>query len=120
MNRVLKIILVVIIISSCRSGTQPYRSYLSGSPGEVLVVMPEYYWSGIPGKACREVFGAPYEMLPQYEPVFDMVQISPDPFNDFFRLHTNALIAEISPEIKRKRKKSGEIKREASRFKRNR
>lgn len=92
---------VIIFIMACRPGNPVRFSQLSGSPGEVLIVMPEDAWNGNPGETCRELFARPYEMLPQYEPVFDVVHIPFDSYKDFFLMHRNILIAEISPGIAR-------------------
>lgn len=90
-------IIIFIIILSCRQEKRGYLTKLAGSPGEVLIVMSANDWNGTPGEACRELFSKPYEMLPQYEPVFDVVHITFESFKDFFRLHRNILIAEINP-----------------------
>lgn len=91
-------IIIFFIILSCRPENRGYLTKLSGSPGEVLIVMSENDWNGAPGETCRELFSKPYEMLPQYEPVFDVVHVTFESFKDFFRLHRNILIAEINPE----------------------
>ncbi len=98
MYRLFKILLPIFItILSCRQENRGYLTKLSGSPGEVLIVMSENDWNGTPGEACRELFSKPYDMLPQYEPIFDVVHITFASFKDFFRLHRNILIAEINP-----------------------
>ncbi|MBN2481963.1 MAG: DUF4837 family protein [Bacteroidales bacterium] len=93
------IISLTILIVACRSESRTRLSGLTGSSGEVLVVMSENAWNGGPGETCRELFNQAYEMLPQYEPVFDVVHITFESYKDFFLLHRNVLIAEISPGI---------------------
>lgn len=92
-------VLLMALAHSCNRGNRSGNSSLYGKPGEVLIVMSEEAWEGSPGNACRDLFGIPFEMLPQYEPQFDISHIGFGSYRDFFLLHRNILVTRIDPEM---------------------
>jgi len=87
------------VITSCGEGSQ--KAVLpssSGKVGEMLVVVNESQWNGIPGEAIRKVFQQPIPALTQYEPTFSIVFISHKQFSKMFRTHRNILIVDIDKE----------------------
>ena len=72
-----------------------------GSAYEVLVVCDNNIWNGKLGKELRNVLQEPVEMINQNEPMFDIVQISPNNFNSVFPSHRNILKINCSPNIKK-------------------
>ena len=57
---------------------KPVASYLQG---QVLVIMDAQQWQAPLGEALRHGLAAPMPGMPQPEPVFDLLHISPDAFN---------------------------------------
>jgi hypothetical protein len=97
MKRMVPIIfLFPIVILSCKSDSQPLLPDIGGKPGDVAVVISKADWDGDIGAEYREIFSQPYEMLPQYEPVYDLINVSYDAFNQLFQRHRNIIFTEIS------------------------
>ncbi len=67
---------------------------LSGSSGEMLVVLDKAKWEGPLGNKIREVLASPVPMLPQQEPQFDLVNVSPVAFSKLYQTHRNVLFIE--------------------------
>lgn len=90
---ILSPILAVFIFTSCDGG-----GFLSASStaNEVLVVMDENAWEGKAGRAVFDVLNSPSKGLPQFEPNFRILQITPDNFTSTFRVARNIIIPEIS------------------------
>ncbi|HDZ40414.1 MAG TPA: DUF4837 family protein [Bacteroidetes bacterium] len=87
---------LAIIVNSCgdSGGSQVILPNLSGSSGEVLVVLDKAKWEGPLGHKIREVLGAPVPKLPQAEPYFDLVNTSPGAFSKLYQTHRNVLFVE--------------------------
>jgi hypothetical protein len=97
---VLFLLLSSVITFSCRSGKNEVLAGPYGKTGEVLVVMPRENWNGAEGELIRNLFSLPYEMLPQYEPVFDIAAVIPSGFRDFLLLHRSIIIVQTTPGIR--------------------
>jgi len=104
MRRIFKILAFCFVLSlvflgiTCRNYNSDILADASGRPGELLVVMDQALWEGKAGEAVKKIFGQPYDVLPQYEPCFDIIHIVPDAFKDFFLLYGNILYVDISPQ----------------------
>lgn len=85
-------ILVVLIFASCDS------AFLSASSmsNEVLVIMDEDEWEGKAGRALFDVLNSPAKGLPQFEPNFRILQITPNNFTSTFKVARNIIMPEIS------------------------
>jgi hypothetical protein len=90
------VLLLPVILSSCKSDSKPLLPNIGGKPGDVAVVISKADWDGKIGEEYRKVFSVPYEMLPQYEPVYDLININYDAFNELFQRHRNIIFTEIS------------------------
>lgn len=95
----------ILLLSSCNTSTQPSLPNVSGSAGEVVVVMGKANWDGAIGEALKDIYLREYSILPQPEPSFDLIHIPPDAFNNIFRQNRNIIMLNIessipSPEIK--------------------
>ncbi|MCB8995384.1 MAG: DUF4837 family protein [Bacteroidales bacterium] len=105
-------LLLSLLMSSCLknpgAGGSERNSGLpnvSGAAGEVLVVMDNNLWKGEGGNILRTSLEQEYPALPQPEPLFDVIHISSDAFDDLFKIHRTILIADVSsantnPEVK--------------------
>ena len=89
-------VVLVFIIHSCGSDSnQVILPNISGSSGEVLVVLDKARWEGPVGDKIREILASPVPMLPQPEPHFDLVNVSPAAFSKLYQTHRNVLFVEI-------------------------
>jgi hypothetical protein len=94
---------VTILSYSCKESGTPGSSNLilpnvSGSAGEVLIVMDPEAWKSRPGTILRETLEQEYPALTQPEPLFDVIQITPGAFDNVFRQHRTILIVNIARE----------------------
>jgi len=109
MKNLLKIsILFFLIISVCSCGdpvSSPGKTKggvllpnISGSAGEVLIVMDNTNWKSNAGNTLRETLEQVYPALPQPEPLFDVVHITDAAFDNLFQLHRSIIKVNIEPE----------------------
>jgi len=96
-------LLFVVFVTGCgRSGDSAASRILSnvtGSSGEVVVVTEKSLWDGDQGKRLRDVFEAATPALPQYEPMFNLLQVTPAGFGKLYQNHRNLLVISVDPEI---------------------
>ncbi len=72
---------------------------ITGSAGEVIVVLNKAVWEESIGKTVKEIMKQEYPMIPQAEPIFDMVMIPPSGFSDIFKNHRNIVITKVGDEF---------------------
>ena len=78
--------LSLLLFSACSSESSPAAvvserssiNYAHGKINQVLVVADSSLWKGIPGDTFFYYFSAPYILLPQPEPIFDIIQLTPE------------------------------------------
>lgn len=93
---------ILSLLASCSDGSKkPLLVHSKGQPSEVLVVMGEDMWSGSLGDTVRSVLTGDVMGLPQPEPCFRMLHISPDCFTRNFRSISNILQVTIDPKLKK-------------------
>lgn len=82
------------LLTSCDVG----NSFLtaSGSTNEVIVLMDEPAWEGSAGRTLFNVLNSNVKALPQPEPNFRIVQLTPENFTSTFKMARNIIIPEIS------------------------
>ncbi|MBS0011608.1 MAG: DUF4837 family protein [Bacteroidales bacterium] len=90
------IIILTFVFHSCNdSGRgQAMKLNVSGSTGEVLVILDKARWEGPLGDKIREVLAAPVDMLPQMEPHFNLINVSPAVFGKLYQTHRNVIFVE--------------------------
>jgi len=98
MRNLLPIVFVLFFLSACESGNEDLMPTITGKAFEVVVVMEDGYWEGPAGKIVRDTLGADMDGLLQSEPVFSIVRIASDAFNNLFRTHRNILRINIHPD----------------------
>ncbi len=93
LNVFLSISCAAILFISCDGG-----GFLSASStaNEVLVIMDENAWEGSAGRALFDVLNSPAKGLPQIEPNFKILQITPNNFTSTFKMARNIIVPEIS------------------------
>lgn len=68
----------------------------SGSTNEVLVVIDENLWEGAEGRALFDLLNSNAKALPQPEPNFRILQITPENLSSTFKMSRNIIIPDIS------------------------
>jgi hypothetical protein len=96
-------LLFTILLVSCKTDSKPLLPEVIGKQGEVAIIINKAEWDTKVGETYRLVFSAPYEMLPQYEPVFNVFQVPYDAFNELFIRHRNVIFTQISPKYSQSR-----------------
>lgn len=74
---------------------------VTGTTGEVLVVMDRQMWDGSPGVAFREHVSPFLIGLPQPEPAFTVLPIRPDGFRDLYVSHRNIIQVSTEPGLQK-------------------
>src|SRR5690554_3062002 len=90
----LTILATTILFTSC-DGSGGFIS-ASGANNEILVIMDDSAWVGNEGRALFDVLNSNVKGLPQPEPNFRIIQISPDNFSSTFKMARNIIIPDIS------------------------
>ncbi len=94
--------LMVAFIASCGdSSLTRTLPNVTGTTGEVLVVMDKYMWDGSPGRAIREQVSPLLIGLPQPEPAFTILPVNPSGFRDIYVSHRNIIQVTIDPGIQK-------------------
>jgi len=70
-----------------------------GAAGELVVVADVDVWNGAAGDTLQAVMAQPYPVLPQYEPLMDVVHLEPELFDRFWKPHRNILVLEVADRI---------------------
>lgn len=96
--------LLLPLFTSCKydsKGKMTSLPNVTGSAGEVIVVLEKEAWEEPIGLAYSDVLKAEYPMIPQVEPLFDVVFISPTNFSDIFRSHRNIIVTKVGNEYQK-------------------
>ncbi len=70
-----------------------------GRPYELVVVANQPIWVGDLGDTLRSVLAAPIPYLPQIEPEFDVLRVTPDGFTNIVADHRNVLKVVVDPTL---------------------
>jgi hypothetical protein len=90
----------LLTLSSCGdSSLTRTLPNITGSSGEVLVVTERSLWEGRTGELIRKELAANLVGLPQSEPVFSLLQVTPSGFTNLFMVHRNVVFIGTDPEI---------------------
>lgn len=99
MNKLVKYITLFFfaaLFQSCDENKAHVLPRHSGAPGELLCVMSDERYESRTGDIIHEHLGATQPLLPQAEPYFDIVQLTPVQVNNITRYHRNLLFVNIS------------------------
>jgi hypothetical protein len=99
LNLVVFNVLLVSLASCGDSSLTRTLPNVTGTTGEVLVVMDRYMWDGSPGQAIREQVSPLLAGLPQPEPAFSVLPVNPDGFRDIYVAHRNIIQVKTEPGI---------------------
>ncbi len=84
-----------LFFQSCNNSNVPHKN-ITGKAYELIVVISNASWNGVPGKMIQETLGQPHVALPQEEPIFNLVNVPPDAFKSIFKSTRNILMVTIS------------------------
>ena len=102
-TNIIIVMLLTLMAVSCGDG-KVQKSLLpgvSGSAGEVLVVMDRGYWSKDTGKQFKNLLTEDTPGLPQSEPLFNVINIPRKAFSELFRIHRNIIITKIDNSVEK-------------------
>lgn len=102
-NLFIVILLFVPLLFSCkneRGKNQILLPKISGKAGEILLIISNANWEGEPGNAFRDLLTHEQYGLPQPEPVFNLVNVTPGNFSKIHQTHRNIIQYNISPDVK--------------------
>lgn len=102
MKRISRIAICAMTLVSafaCRNNTKPLLPNVSGKAGEVIVVIGKDNWEGNLGNEIGSLLARDCEYLPQREPLYSLVNLSPAAFSDMFKLHRNIVIFNIDSTV---------------------
>ncbi len=91
----------VVAAVSCKSSGKALLPNVSGRAGEVVVVMDKANWEGNLGNEARGILARDCEFLPQREPLYSLVNISPNAFTDMFKYHRNIVMINIDTTVRK-------------------
>ena len=92
--------LALVSMSACEGdGARVALPGKVGAAGELVVVAPPEVWAGPAGDTIQALMGQPYPVLPQYEPLMDVVHLEPALFDRFWKPHRNILVLEVADRV---------------------
>lgn len=101
MKKYFPILLAALAVVGCNSKktSQALLPNVSGKAGEVLVVTEKTNWDGLLGSTVREYLARDCDFLPQREPLYSLVNITPATFTNIFKIHRNLILFNIDPKV---------------------
>ena len=98
-STILICMLALVSAFSWRNKTKPLLPNVSGKAGEVIVVIGKDNWEGNLGNEIGSLLARDCDYLPQREPLYSLVNLSPAAFTDMFKLHRNIVIFNIDSTV---------------------
>lgn len=96
MKTLLSTLLLVVLLSSCNTNKQGITLVeSSGRMNSLVIIADNDLWKGAVGDTLREIIVNPVLGLPQDEPQFSIVQVSPDKFGKLFDNSRNLLFINL-------------------------
>lgn len=89
------ILLLSIFYYSCNLDTSIPVSEATGNIDEIIVIMEKQHWQGALGDTVRHYFTQAYNILPQFEPIFDVRYLEPDGFSNLLTSARNVIIFDV-------------------------
>lgn len=91
----LSLVLVVLVLASCKGEKNLFTPTSSGRPYEVLAVVDENVWERPAGRALFNVLDTDVPGLPQSERSFRISNTDPKHFDRILKLFRNIIVADI-------------------------
>ena len=98
-SKIITCALVLLGAVSCGGSTKSLLPNVSGKAGEVIIVVGKDNWEGNLGNEIGGLLARDCEYLPQREPLYSLVNLSPSAFTDMFKLHRNIVIFNIDSTV---------------------
>lgn len=98
MKKLLAFLCLPLLMLSCKS-SGPTLPGISGKAGEIIVVMDKSLWEGAVGEEARNLLGAECPYLPQIEPMFSTVHVTPSNLSDLFKIHRNIVLFQVNAQL---------------------
>lgn len=97
MNKINTILIVVaLILNSCKNKTEKTLPIITGKAGEVVVVINNNIETSQAGQTLKKILTTEVVGLPQSEPTLDYINIPLNAFTNIFKTHRNIIICEIN------------------------
>ncbi len=87
---------LITLLASCRGERTPLLPNVTGSAGQVVLVVNAPVWETEAGSQLRRTLGSEHPALPQAEPLFDIVRIPHASFTNLFKTHRNIMVINVS------------------------
>ncbi|MBN2892366.1 MAG: DUF4837 family protein [Bacteroidales bacterium] len=89
---------LTLFFYSCNfyENSNPVKPNATGKAGEIIVVIQDNLWEGHVGDTIYYALAKPFDVLPQDEATFDVVQIPHDAFQNIFKSHRNIIFINVS------------------------
>jgi len=94
--------LAVILFTGfgCKTDNETLKPKISGSAGEVLIVIPDALWNSEAGDTLKGLLSQEVPDLPQPEPMFNIIRVVPAEFDKIFQTHRNIIFVKIGRQYK--------------------
>ena len=89
----------MIFFQSCSDDGQVLHKNITGKANELVVVISNEFWDGVPGEVIKNTLGQSQLILPQNEPMFDLVNVPREGFKSIFKTTRNILQVNISSSV---------------------
>lgn len=99
----LSVALVAMVLTGCdalHTLSKSNRKTAQGRPYELVLVANQPIWMGPLGDSLRALLAAPIDYLPQTEPEFDVMRVTPDGFTNIVVDHRNILKVVVDPSLR--------------------
>lgn len=87
---------IIALLSSCNNFSGGGLMSASAATSEVLVLMEDDGYASESGQALKSLLRSPVKGLPQIEPNFTVIQVSPKNFTSTFKMVRNIVVPDIS------------------------
>lgn len=99
MDKLIAILFSVIVLYSCSEDASHVLPRYTGAPGEIICIIGDSDYEGRPGDIIHQYLGGTHPMLPQAEPLFDLVQMNRSQVNHITQQHRNLLFVHLSAQM---------------------
>jgi len=94
-NLLIVIVSVSLLFSCSNKTNQGIKRSITGNAGEMVIVMANNLWDSTPGEVLKKNLGQSQLSLPQDEPIFNLIHIPHNAFENLFKTTRNIVITQI-------------------------
>ncbi len=92
-------LLVFASAISCKETTKGLRPVVTGSSGELLILINDELWESAIGDTLKSILADTHIGLPQDEPLFNLIHIPQKAFSSLFRTHRSILDLRVAGQV---------------------